>query len=993
MISSAVNQRLKAGDMVAGRFRIVEPIGSGGFSVVYRAHQESMNRFVALKVLKSSASSNKQTVERFRREALFASYLSHPNTIRLFDYGHTDDGMCYIAMELLEGQDLADVLQFGEPVGLSRVWSILFQCSQSLAEAHRIGVIHRDLKPENIYLVPREDGSDFVKVLDFGVSKAVGDFANHDTGFKASLTQKGTVFGTPLYMAPEQAMDQELSAASDVYALGHIAYEMITGKAAYSAELTAMDVMLRQINDPPLKLPAPLDRTPFSPLITKCTLKDPAARIPDTARLLEHLLHDAFSPYMPAGFAQTRAESPAGSASGVPPTRPAPRAKEPAATRVDEPPATTEIFEDLEPPQPRERDAADVAFDTVLGFLAELGESIPLQLWTLARARVIPQEYRALADFMVEQAERYGIVDRGVRSPSAQRAGEGSIWFTKPGYSARLRANFDQLVEPTSAHRDLAQLILSFDPTPQGALLERAVEHLRRGGQTHQAMRLLWQSTIRASAAADFRAALEHCTALLRLIEEIGPKNCEQAAENLGFRPAKVWMRAAELHISFNEVGAAQDALARVVDPALNASSGLRGLAYKMLGDMAVSQERYAQARAHYQRGRDCFREAKFPGAFVAAIGAMGQCALLEGNYSEAIELLSLALNRADRLGDTLLSARLSRYMARALMRTAAFSKAAERLAAAFEHFKGAASELEVTQTLLELGEANFAAGDYDAAQRYYRRALTLDGARERIVEQRSPEFLSQTDPANPAEYSTSSESASPENGLGHALAAMGALDEAADYYQQAFTRALAQGDRLEQARAQFYLGDLALARADFSAAERYYHHVQDLAQRLGQTELWVDAAIRLAYLAAERGHREAGYDQLSAAVEWAEAARAEDAEIRCRAHLVYLQLIEHGFRARGGAFNQLRARAEGGGHRRALTLCWILSADVYAARGERAAAEEALELARGAAAELQDFSLLLPIRRREARLADPGSPAGAGVAIGSLLAPKRAAG
>ncbi len=194
---------LKPGDLVAGRFRIVEMVGSGGFSVVYRAHQEEMNRFIALKVLKPRAATDARVVERFRREALYASHLSHPNTITLYDYGQTDTGLFYIAMEFLVGMDLSVVVQRGEPMELERVWRILVQCCRSLAEAHRIGLVHRDLKPENVFLVQREEGGESIKVLDFGVSKAITTFGNAGPATMAPLTQEGTVFGTPLYMAPE----------------------------------------------------------------------------------------------------------------------------------------------------------------------------------------------------------------------------------------------------------------------------------------------------------------------------------------------------------------------------------------------------------------------------------------------------------------------------------------------------------------------------------------------------------------------------------------------------------------------------------------------------------------------------------------------------------------------------------------------------------------------------------------------------------------------
>lgn len=289
---------LKPGDIVAGRFRVVEMVGSGGFSVVYRAHQEEMNRFIAIKVLKPRAATDARVVERFRREALYASHLSHPNTITLYDYGHTEDGLFYIAMEFLVGMDMSVVVQRGEPMDLRRVWKILVQCCRSLAEAHRIGLVHRDLKPENIFLVQREEGGESVKVLDFGVSKAISTFGNAGPATMAPLTQEGTVFGTPLYMAPEQAMAEQITPAVDVYALGHIAFEMISGRAAYWDCNNPMDVMLRQVNDPPLALPAPWNATPFSRLITRCTQKNPKKRIPDSGKLLEYLMDDRFLEYM-----------------------------------------------------------------------------------------------------------------------------------------------------------------------------------------------------------------------------------------------------------------------------------------------------------------------------------------------------------------------------------------------------------------------------------------------------------------------------------------------------------------------------------------------------------------------------------------------------------------------------------------------------------------------------------------------------------------------
>lgn len=287
---------IKPGDVIAGRFRIVELVGKGGFSVVYRAYQEHMNRFVAIKVLKPEISDDEQIVERFRREALFASHLSHPNTITLFDYGYTDGGLFYIAMEYLDGRDLGQVIRSNGRLSLPRVWSILVQACQSLAEAHKLSLIHRDLKPENIFLV-EIDGTEQVKVLDFGLSKALRSLTDSQSGMMTPLTQDGKVFGTPMYMAPEQAMDNPISPAVDVYSLGHIAWEMITGRPCYADQSNPMDIMLRQIYDGPLTLPEPWEDSPFADLIFDATRKAPEDRLRTAGAMLQKLRGQAFERY------------------------------------------------------------------------------------------------------------------------------------------------------------------------------------------------------------------------------------------------------------------------------------------------------------------------------------------------------------------------------------------------------------------------------------------------------------------------------------------------------------------------------------------------------------------------------------------------------------------------------------------------------------------------------------------------------------------------
>jgi len=283
------------GDVVAGRFRIVERVARGSWSTVFRAYQGDVDRFVALKIMHPASAHDETLVERFRREALFVSQLTHPNTITIYDYGETELGSFYIAMEYLDGQNLADVLSAHGSLSPERAHSILVQICRSLSEVHDKGVLHRDLKPDNIFLCRRPAGSDplgpdKVKVLDFGIAKAIKRLDGLTGSFR-QLTRTGLVVGTPLYMAPEQLMEEELTPAADIYALGHILFEMLTGRAAYDdGSLDTMRIMMRHLEEQLPDLPPPLDKHPLSVIVRRATARSPVARFPDARGMLEFLL-------------------------------------------------------------------------------------------------------------------------------------------------------------------------------------------------------------------------------------------------------------------------------------------------------------------------------------------------------------------------------------------------------------------------------------------------------------------------------------------------------------------------------------------------------------------------------------------------------------------------------------------------------------------------------------------------------------------------------
>ncbi len=287
------------GRVINDRFRIVSVIARGGMGKVYRAEQSPLGREVALKVLNPSygGEHDPEFYKRFFLEASTCAKLTHPNTVTIFDYGKTEDDVYFIAMELLKGRTLHRAIRDETRFSSERTMHIARQIFRSLREAHALGVIHRDLKPANIFLVSHGDERDFVKVLDFGLVK--------DLEQGEDLTRTGLFMGSPKYMAPEQIRGDEVDERCDVYALGVIMYEMLTGKVPFDRP-TSINILMAHIHEPP---PSMVDVAPdavIDPRLEQVVLKAMAKNPEDRFSSMDELLFALKQVALESGLAVSR---------------------------------------------------------------------------------------------------------------------------------------------------------------------------------------------------------------------------------------------------------------------------------------------------------------------------------------------------------------------------------------------------------------------------------------------------------------------------------------------------------------------------------------------------------------------------------------------------------------------------------------------------------------------------------------------------------------
>ncbi|HSN13533.1 MAG TPA: serine/threonine-protein kinase, partial [Anaeromyxobacteraceae bacterium] len=276
------------GRVIADRYRLIARIGEGGMGSVYKAEHTRMGKALALKILHGDFSSDSTAVDRFRAEAQIVSRLSHPHTIGVFDFGEIErSGGFYLAMEYVPGKDVATVLRESGPIAEARAAEIGQQVLGSLAEAHDAGIVHRDMKPGNVMLMQTRSGEDFVKVLDFGIAK----LRDEGSSTAASTTVAGAIVGTPTYLAPEQARGLPVDARADLYAVGCLLYELVSGGPPFAAPSPMAVISAHMTQEPPaLASRAPAVSQRFADAVHRALQKRPEDRFASADDMRDALL-------------------------------------------------------------------------------------------------------------------------------------------------------------------------------------------------------------------------------------------------------------------------------------------------------------------------------------------------------------------------------------------------------------------------------------------------------------------------------------------------------------------------------------------------------------------------------------------------------------------------------------------------------------------------------------------------------------------------------
>ncbi|MBZ0185286.1 MAG: protein kinase, partial [Candidatus Obscuribacterales bacterium] len=434
------------GQILNDRYKVVEEVGRGGMSAVYRGVHELMDRTVAIKVLLPQLVSDQISIKRFQQEAQAASHLQHPNVITVYDYGFVASGQPYLVMDFLEGESLSDIIRRDKQVTVKRMIPIFMQACEALEHAHQKGVIHRDLKSSNIMLIDFEGKKDFVKVVDFGIAKLMPSSGKQSQ----NLTQTGEVFGSPIYMSPEQCMAQSLDARSDIYSMGAMMYEGLTGHPPLMGN-SIIDTMQMHMSTPPkpfkdirpdLKIPDALERVVLKALAKKPenryqSMQELRDAMEGVSKLMEQ--EKLFGPQPPSKLGSRSARPPARTASGAP-QGPAVKGPPAAPERMGAPPEAKsppqrEAAKPVQRPKPRVKPGKDdkkESKDTpaILEQIKSLEFFKQNMTATIAIAAVLVAGLLAGVVFMFSSSKIGSLF-------SMQNKTQGVVYYYKPSLSKR----------------------------------------------------------------------------------------------------------------------------------------------------------------------------------------------------------------------------------------------------------------------------------------------------------------------------------------------------------------------------------------------------------------------------------------------------------------------------------------------------------------------------------------------------------------------------
>jgi serine/threonine-protein kinase len=353
------------GQTVGGRYRILRKIGEGGMGIVYEAEHVIIEKRVGLKVLRDDFSSRPDVVERFRQEAKSASRIGHEHIIDISDFGETPSGASFFVMELLQGHDLAEELSQKGALAPRRTIDLALQCARALGAAHAKGIVHRDMKPENIFLVSRETGEDFIKIVDFGIAKMSDIETGGQPGRK--LTKTGMIFGTPEYMSPEQASGKKLDHRVDIYALGIIMYELLAGRVPFVGD-TFMGILTQHMFEQPEPLRVLNPSCNVPPELERIVYKALAKQADDRYQSMEELASDLSAAALGTGSGSFSSAPPPGTVTH--------HGYAPASGRSQPAPRVIAAASASESPAPRNTSGRAALVGGALGLLVAAGGAL-----------------------------------------------------------------------------------------------------------------------------------------------------------------------------------------------------------------------------------------------------------------------------------------------------------------------------------------------------------------------------------------------------------------------------------------------------------------------------------------------------------------------------------------------------------------------------------------------------------------------------------------